>query len=99
LRRVPDSFPTRRSSDLGARGGEGSFAAGVEAGREGGASDRRPLIGHEFADLEAAAFFGRSAPQLQFALGSAGGQDQGCVGRKQGDRKSTRLNSSHLGIS
>src|SRR5699024_12755894 len=78
LHRDLHSFPTRRSSDLGARGagrlgdvGGAGDAAAFLAGGRGGSVHLHP----------------RRGPARALAL------------RRGGDRKSTRLNSSHVSIS
>src|SRR5205814_8276160 len=77
------SFPTRRSSDLG--GGDGRVHV-----RHGAAPDRS----HDLVRPRRVAHFD---PVVVFRP-LAADQHAGVNGAKQ-DRKSTRLNSSHLGIS
>src|SRR5205814_9285239 len=87
------SFPTRRSSDL-----DGAPVAGIA--RE---SDERP--DRASVDLYHLAVLGarvaRETPTqpLRRLLGHAAILHQVRNGLPVGDRKSTRLNSSHLGIS
>src|SRR5205814_10494503 len=86
------SFPTRRSSDLPRRrlAGDGAF---LRAGEE----ERRPAAGLDEGRLcpsdyqEPGGSARRRRPRFRQA---AGGNRAGAS-----DRKSTRLNSSHLGIS
>src|SRR5207249_11566009 len=69
------SFPTRRSSDLGADAGRGRVVALDFL-------DMAPIAGVDFVQLD---FLDPAAPERIKSL--------------LGDRKSTRLNSSHVSIS
>src|SRR5207249_7914279 len=93
----PPSFPTRRSSDLVVVVSESALA-------------RLPTLSRDFADL--AILSPHVAPRPLGGV-SIGGQNQmynairidggenadQYYGREPGDRKSTRLNSSHVSIS
>src|SRR5207302_8242883 len=89
----PPPFPTRRSSDLaGSVGclGEAVCPAGAAAAREGrgraAAGESEAGSGFSFARLDAG---GSRVPVLS----------DSCRDRAAADRKSTRLNSSHVKIS
>src|SRR5438045_4372171 len=82
--RQPHAFPTRRSSDLrGARGGGGDGEGG------GGTILHR----YRLTDRRAANFV---TGVTEYSVSADGRK---LLYRTGGDRKSTRLNSSHLGIS
>src|SRR5205814_5244607 len=82
----PHSFPTRRSSDLIMWGGQEALDYRAEGG------------GRSIIDKRVD-FFRRGWQSRQIERGAADESD--LVGGRGGleDRKSTRLNSSHLGIS
>src|SRR5438045_7802102 len=86
-RRTSPSIPTRRSSDLGGRGNE---------------AEGRFLSGDCAVIQTSSGFYGNVAANAKFPFGMTElpyypdipGAPQNSI-----DRKSTRLNSSHLGIS
>src|SRR5690606_42083252 len=85
----PPSFPTRRSSDLNTAKGKGGENAALSVWFR---QDRSEVHATHSAH---AAGHGRSRRVLLRRLG-----DHGLGGHQQaGDRKSTRLNSSHVKIS
>src|SRR5262245_46618185 len=92
----PDShsFPTRRSSDLlgdAERAGIGDATGGLVRVDAGHLAVRRAVVVRAGEDVEEA---GRVLRRL------SGGVERSVVGDDvDPDRKSTRLNSSHLGIS
>src|SRR5439155_12515992 len=89
-RRDPRSFPTRRSSDLGvapAVAVKDLFARECDLHRA--ACDHREL-GRRDLVTEGIAFSAEAAP--------VGTSDHADAGRRKLDRKSTRLNSSHVAI-
>src|SRR5206468_10591504 len=97
--RAPHSFPTRRSSDLGALPARGSVPAP-------GAALATPRAGHRMSLLETRGLskhFGGVHAVAGLDLTLAEGEVLGLIGPngagKTTDRKSTRLNSSHDQIS
>src|SRR5262245_64693230 len=90
------SFPTRRSSDLAQRDGQDEDVDEQQIEREQPSSPRQVVLADVFnhRDLELA----RQQHDRQH-----GNEDEGppitVTGAGVRDRKSTRLNSSHLGIS
>src|SRR5690606_41886199 len=93
----PHSFPTRRSSDLQALGHQV-----IHPGHGVGDIGNAPLAGEFFP---VGATEATAAPVVDVQEGKAPGgpeldlEIEGGARRRRGDRKSTRLNSSHVKIS
>src|SRR5207253_7082695 len=85
-------FPTRRSSDL---------AAGDAAATAAAPADGRAPAGGDAADAQEPERAGDAAPEPPRAGAGAAGAAEGAVAASpsRSDRKSTRLNSSHVAIS
>src|SRR5207249_5068651 len=91
-RRDLPPFPTRRSSDLRREGFPGQVI------REKQAADRDWLSG-AVVNLEPIAAAGRVGHPFVDRETCHGAEARGAVEPSRGDRKSTRLNSSHVSIS
>src|SRR5690606_41870270 len=75
-------------------------AAGGHAGRADGANARSPAARRELHRGRRPATAGRVREGVRRHGSARGaGGDEGCAGRRERDRKSTRLNSSHVKIS
>src|SRR5690606_41589484 len=90
--RHPPSFPTRRSSDL--RFGHPSANLGAALGK------RLDVLGIQLAQAGGDAL-GEPVPLEKITEGESGGRKAArhAYARSSEDRKSTRLNSSHVKIS
>src|SRR5205814_7692763 len=92
--RALHSLPTRRSSDLEHLAAPARRARGTERRQRRAAGTR--------LHADESAFSGRlaqPAPRLRLPVPSLAARERGFICVKSRDRKSTRLNSSHLGIS
>src|SRR5690606_41586348 len=88
------SFPTRRSSDLGARCGElGGEPLEIPRGETAADAARvSPAVGRALGEQQ-------RAERLPAGLRRQAADDREVVAGTRADRKSTRLNSSHVKIS
>src|SRR5205814_10240712 len=86
-------FPTRRSSDLRPRAAEFLAAQGAQLDLESAAGLGRIDVVKSYFDCDDKLDARATKQQLQKAFLWA------CMYGREEDRKSTRLNSSHLGIS
>src|SRR5205814_10493762 len=91
-------FPTRRSSDLGREAADRAAETARQAFEQGVTAEGLPTVALDLAsgvnilDAAVAAGFASSRGEARRAI-------QGGGIKVNEDRKSTRLNSSHLGIS